>query len=122
MNTQTTIFDAIAEATIPVHEKENNRESQDYLNENRDRIIKSCRKVFDRLMRGERLTVVFATLNGISSLPRRAMDLEAVGFLLNKPWVYVDGKKSHKEWFMTPEQIEFNKRHKPEVKPKIKKS
>lgn len=118
---QTTIFDALAEATIPVHTKENNRESLDYLNENRDRIIKSCRIVFDRLMRGERLTVVFATLNGISSLPRRAMDLEAAGFLLKKDWVYVDGNRSHKEWFMTPEQIEFNRLHRPEVKPKIKK-
>lgn len=116
---QTTIFDAIAEATIPVHTKENNRESLDYLNENRDRIVKSCRKVFDRLMRGERLTVVFATLNGMSSLPRRIMDLRDAGFLIKDEWV---SNENHKEWFMTPEQIEFNRLHKPDVKTKIKKS
>ena len=86
---------------FPVHSRENNRESEDYLNENREALSAKCEKVLALLKSGVRLTVLGAMVNhGVSSLPRRILDLKQAGIDIPSVWVYVDGKRSYKEWYI----------------------
>jgi len=59
------------------HREENNHDSRRHLEENRERFSAQCQQVYDLLRSGVRLTVLSAiTEYGISSLPRRILDLK----------------------------------------------
>ena len=61
----------------PIWRKENNPESQKYLEENTARFSKQCKKIYDILKSGERLTVKKAILEyNIGDLRRRIKDLQ----------------------------------------------
>lgn len=75
MTTQITLyFDRI------IHTRENNSFSQSILDANYDELNGQCRKVYDLLKSGLRLTVRSAMIDyNISSLPRRILDLKKKG-------------------------------------------
>lgn len=82
------------------HIKENNAESQRNLNQNRGKFTKQCQLVLDLLREGKRLTRRGAYDYGIASLERRIKDLRENGIVIKTEWVKVDGKNSHKEYFV----------------------
>ena len=91
-----------------VHERENSRESENHLNENRKHFAKSCEKVFNLLMEGKRLTVRDAIVNhGISSLPRRCLDLKQAGVAISDEWS--NDEPAFKTWYMSATDIYANK-------------
>ena len=97
---------------LPVHIRENNRESEDFLNENRWKFSDRCIEVIEPLISGVRLTVKSAIVDyGVSSLPRRISDIREATFheLIDDDWVYVDGKQDHKIWWMPQEYIRMYK-------------
>jgi hypothetical protein len=62
------------------HERENNAESEQHLYSNRKHFEGECRRLYDLLMSGKRLTVYSALVeHRISSLPRRYLDLVQAG-------------------------------------------
>lgn len=84
------------------HLRENNPISQSFLDENRIKLGNSCFRVLKALMSGIDLTSDNSKqLTGASYLPIRIKDLRDMGFTISDEWVIVDGKKSHKRWFMT---------------------
>lgn len=117
MNTQTTIFDAIAEATIRPH---NNRDSQSQCEDNMHHFAGQVLWVFEQLMKGRKLTNRIVLMeNNIEDLRARMHTLKNAGYKFTDE--KIEGGHGGKYRFMTPEQIEFNKRHKPEAKRKLKK-
>lgn len=57
--------------------KENNFDSQRHFEENKERFTNQCRKVYQVLLKGERLTTTKALLEyGIGDLRRRIKDLK----------------------------------------------
>jgi hypothetical protein len=69
------------------HGKENNRESQDHYTDNLDRFNNQCRKLMERLLRGERLTTYNQREYGVSDLRRRIADLIAMGVPIEKEFI-----------------------------------
>ena len=96
-----------------VHRFENSAESQIHVDANRVTFSSQCKKVFDLLMDGSLpLSVKSAMVeHNINSLPRRILDLKENGVLISDRWIEVSEivKVRFKVWYMTPEQIEFNK-------------
>jgi hypothetical protein len=86
---------------VELHARENNQESEDFLNENHERLSKQATYVLKLLKRGERLTVPKALGLGIMSLPRRIMDLKESGIEIKDTWLKdSNGKRIMKEWFI----------------------
>lgn len=94
---QTNIFE--------VHRFENNPESQINLDKRRSDFSDKCKTVFDWLIEGMEITVLWAANNSVSSLPRRIMDLRKNGVLISDRW-----DEKIKVWYMDKEQKEFNKK------------
>jgi len=89
------------------HREENNHDSRRHLEENRERFSAQCQQVYDLLSSGVRLTVLSAiTEYGISSLPRRILDLkeyfreEGIDVEIKDAWVKTDGKNQYKEYYL----------------------
>jgi len=89
------------------HREENNHDSRKHLEENRERFSAQCEKVYSLLRSGIHLTVLSAiTEYGISSLPRRILDLkehfkrEGIDVEIKDRWVKTDGKERWKEYFI----------------------
>ena len=62
--------------TKPLLHYENNVESQEIFNNNREKFSNQCRKIYDAMMKGERLTTKIAMINyDIGDLRRRVKDL-----------------------------------------------
>jgi hypothetical protein len=81
----------------PVHKKENNNESQAILEANRAELNTQCKMVKAMLESGYRLTVRDAMINyGISSLPRRILDLKNQGVDIKSK--LINGK--YKEYYI----------------------
>jgi len=79
------------------HREENNHDSRRHLEENRERFSAQCKQVYDLLRSGVRLTVLSAiTEYGISSLPRRILDLKQAGIEIRDCWI----DRKYKEWFI----------------------
>jgi hypothetical protein len=79
------------------HRQENNYQSRKHLEENRERFSAQCQQVYDLLRSGMRLTVLSAiTEYGISSLPRRILDLKEAGVEIRDRWI----DRKYKEWFI----------------------
>lgn len=98
----------MVKSKLKTHLQENNKESQTHLEENEQKFSQQCLKVMELLNQGKRLTVVNAITFGISSLPRRIMDLrERNGITTIKDqWIKdTNGKRLYKEWW-----IEITKR------------
>lgn len=93
----------MTKSKINTHIRENNKESQQHLEENEQLFSDQCLKVMQLLNKGIRLTVLEAHKMGISSLPRRIKDLRDRNNITNikDEWV-VDGKgkKLYKQWFI----------------------
>ena len=68
MNEQTQI-------NFEIHQKENNPESQNILDGNRNHFSAQCKKVYDILKSGKRLTTTEALQHGIGDLRARVRDL-----------------------------------------------
>lgn len=86
---------------FPVHVRENNRASEDFLNENRKDLSAKCELVLSLLKSGIRLTVKSALVTyGVSSLPRRILDLKEQGITIEDQWVKINGQERFKEWFI----------------------
>ena len=97
---------AQTEIDFPLHTRENNSESEQRLFSNRKHFSNKCKELLIRLCNGERLTVYDALVNcGISSLPRRILDLKQNGVAITDEWI-----KGVKVWFITDEQKIFNKK------------
>lgn len=93
-----------------VHQRENNAESQDHLDINREHFSAQCKRVYDYLMNGGRLTVYSAMVDlRISSAPRRILDLKEKGVKISDRWV--GEKETNKEWFMSTEDKMDNKKN-----------
>lgn len=86
-----------------VHEHENNHVSQSHLDANREHFAGKCLTVYEWLMFGHNLTVLWAANNKVSSLPRRLKDLKDKGMLISEKW-----DEGVKIWFLTPEQRQYN--------------
>ena len=100
MRQQLTIFD-----TITHHE--NNAESQQHYEANKIKFSRKCKQVLEILISGKRINVLDALVkHGISSLPRRILDLKNKEVEISDKWVK---EHSYKEWFMTEDQIKRNK-------------
>ncbi len=89
------------------HRDENNHDSRRHLEENRDKFSRQCALVYSLLKSGVRLTVLSAiTEYGISSLPRRILDLkehfkrEGIDVEIKDAWVKTDSKERCKEYFI----------------------
>jgi hypothetical protein len=83
------------------HRDENNHDSRRHLEENRQKFSDQCQKVYSLLLSGVRLTVLSAmTEYGISSLPRRILDLKESGIEIKDAWVKTDSKERWKEYFI----------------------
>ena len=79
------------------HRTENNYQSRKHLEENREKFNRQCQQVYDLLRSGVRLTVLSAiTEYGISSLPRRILDLKEAGVGIRDRWI----DKKYKEWWI----------------------
>ncbi len=66
--------------TFPIHERENNEESQAHLDDNRQHFSNQCRQVYEWLKTGKTLTCKEAmNLMDIYHLPRRICDLREGG-------------------------------------------
>ena len=102
-------YNVIQTNLFEVHRFENTVENQIQLDEGRKDFSNQCKKLFIALLNGNRITFQDAMNNyGISDIRRRAKDLvDDNGVMLSK----VKVKNSRiKEWFMTSEQIEENKK------------
>lgn len=86
-----------------VHSAENNSESQHHLIENKVHFNKQCQRVFDMLMDGLELNVYDAmVVHGISSLPRRILDLKQRNVSISDKWYNGEFKRiKSKVWFMS---------------------
>lgn len=74
--------------TFPVHERENNSESQSHLDTHRQHFSAQCAKLHGILKSGVKLTVLEAmTEYGIGSLPRRVKDLRSGGINIKSEFV-----------------------------------
>ena len=88
---------------MQTHFKENNAESEAHLHANRARFSAKCQLVFDRLMRGDRLTVLACANEGISSLPRRILDLREARVSISDRW-----ENGSKLYYMTGQDMTDN--------------
>lgn len=89
-----------------VHSKENNAESHQHLYTHKKHFEGQCKKLKELLMAGNRLTVYSALVDhGISSLPRRFLDIKQAGVQATS--MPMTGTRI-KEYYMTPEQIKNN--------------
>lgn len=83
------------------HQRENNAESEQHLQENQKKFSKQCLKVLELLYQGKRLTTYSAPSYGILSLPRRILDLKENGVQIAERWLTDEnGKRTVKEWYM----------------------
>lgn len=90
------------------HVYENNPKSEDHLRQNFIHFSAQCLKVYNILISGGMLTVYGAlTEEGISSLPRRILDLKQKGFKVSDRWDDRTTVKT-KIWFMTSSDIKHN--------------
>jgi hypothetical protein len=89
-----------------VHKAENNPASQKHLDANRAKFTAKCAEVYRRLMAGDRLTVLACANAGISSLPRRILDLRERGVCISDEWQ--DGVKVY---YASSTDLAFNRWH-----------
>ena len=83
------------------HRTENNHLSRKHLEENRDKFSHQCKLVLTILQSGKRLTVLSAINEyGISSLPRRILDLKENGVEIKDGWIEINNKRVYKEWWI----------------------
>lgn len=88
---------------LQTHLHENNPDSQSFLQENEQKFSDQCLKVLQLLNMGIRLTVADAMSRGISSLPRRILDLKERNNITNikDEWVKdTNGKRLYKVWYI----------------------
>jgi len=88
---------------LHTHLMENNPESQGFLEENEQKFSDQCLKVYRLLLGGIRLSVVDAIGHGISSLPRRILDLKERNGIttIKDEWVKdSNGKRLYKVWYI----------------------
>lgn len=87
---------------IEIHDRENNSESEGFLNENRKRLSKQCVRVLQLLQSGIRLTTENAPGYRILSLPRRVKDLRDYNKIpVNDSWVRDEnGRRLIKEYYL----------------------
>lgn len=87
-----------------VHRHENNAGSQRHLDAKRGAFSARCAEVYRRLMAGERLTVLACANAGISSLPRRILDLKQQGVRISDTW-----EQGAKVYFCSDEDLGRNR-------------
>ena len=101
------------------HQRENNAESEQHLQENQKKFSKQCLKVLELLYQGKRLTTYSAPGYGILSLPRRILDLKENGVEIAERWLTDEnGKRTVKEWYMnfkTPSKKEITEKFQKEI-------
>lgn len=93
-----------ASIDFAVHRRENSPESQRHLDAKRGHFTAKCAVVYQRLMAGERLTVLGCANSGVSSLPRRLLDLKQSGVHVSDAW-----ENGCKVWFLSADDLAFNR-------------
>lgn len=83
--------------------KENNKDSQEHLEKNKKKFSNQCKKAYEAMLKGERLSTVSALLNyGIGDLRRRVKDLKDIHKVdVKSEWVRKGGNR-FKEYFFDP--------------------
>lgn len=83
----------------PIVHRENNAESQKIFDDNRDKFSAQCRRIYEAMLRGERLTTKSALIDyDVGDLRRRVKDLKD---MWNIPVESVLIKGNYKEYFIT---------------------
>lgn len=97
-----------AEFNFPTHQRENNAESEQTLAICNKTFRGHNKIIFERLMGGDKIDFSIAVNEyNITALPRRIADLVLVmKYQLSRG--FIEGTRK-KYYYMTPEQIEFNK-------------
>ena len=86
-----------AEIDFTIHARENNPESQMILDANRPLFSNQCKKVYEALLRGEKLTTGIALLNyQIGDLRARIRDIRNSGIDVKDE--YIEGR--YKRYFL----------------------
>ena len=88
---------------MQTHLRENNKDSQSFIEENEQKFSEQCLRVVKMLNKGIKLTVASAMANGISSLPRRILDIRERNGITNikDEWIKNgDGKRLYKVWYL----------------------
>lgn len=97
-----------AEFNFPTHQRENNAESEQTLSICNKTFRGHNKIIFDLLVAGEKITFDVAVKQyNITALPRRIADL-ALNMKFQISRGFIEGTRK-KVYYMTPEQIEFNK-------------
>jgi hypothetical protein len=104
-----TLFDDSIFDTSIVHSKENKPENQEQLDNNEAHFNKQCKKVFDLLMGEEVLSSKVGVVKfNMMDVKRRIKDLRDIGVRISDaPIAHGHGAKA---WFMTYEDMEYNKK------------
>lgn len=100
MNAQTSIdFTATRHNTYD-HGAENNAQSERHYEANLDRFNNHCRKILERLLRGERLTTARQMEYGTGDLRARVRDLRNAGIPVQDDFVTTeDGKRTRFKYY-----------------------
>ena len=94
---------------FPVHEIENNTESQKNLDENKIHFSAQCLNLYNWLINGNNITNYKAiTEHGIAALPRRIKDLKNNGVKISDKWSDESSPK-FKIYFMSDDDIKENR-------------
>lgn len=92
------------QTTLDFTHRENNRESEQHYEEIVASKQSDCKRILAEMLKGRRVTSDYVTYDmGIRSATRRIHDLkdENGDPLWKWAWVYVNGRKHHKEYFIT---------------------
>ena len=102
--TQGNLFSQPAQPTFRIHQHENPKSSEEYLERNREHLANNCRILFEAFMRGERLT---SATSPVGDFRRRVGELKENGVWLT--WEAGAGGR-FKIWYMSENDKEKNKR------------
>lgn len=89
------------QTTLDFTHRENNRESESHYETIVSDKQSDCKRILAELQAGHRLTSNHITyVMRIGNAIRRLHDLMDAGVQVKSDWVYVDGVKKHKEYYL----------------------
>lgn len=83
-----------------VHVRENNPDSEAYLELRREDFNAQCWIALKRMLDGEKLTMLGCITTGISDIHRRAKDLiDKYGIPVKREWAELNGEQQKHKWY-----------------------